>query len=213
MGDKNMVSIKQVILKNNIQGIPKETDFELRTTTISTEIGDYNSNGGAVLLKNLYLACDPYLCHIMRSDELLPFMHDIVPGSVVKGYGVAKVIKSGIEELKEGDYVWGITGWESFSWNLDPQKQLTKIHFTDDVPLSYYAGILGMPGHGAYMGWNEMCYPKQGESVYVSSAAGGVGHLVGQFAKMSGCYVVGSASCWNYVLNLKCNSQQYLVDC
>ncbi|GFP78684.1 2-alkenal reductase (NADP(+)-dependent) [Phtheirospermum japonicum] len=135
------------------------------------------------------------MCHLMRPNELSLFIQgSIVPGSVVRGYGVAKVMKSGNEELKEGDYVWGITGWEDYSWNFDPHKLLTKIHITDDVPLSYYAGILGMPGHGAYVGWNEICYPKQGEVVYVSSAAGGVGHLVGQFAKMLGCYVVGSAS-------------------
>ncbi|GFP78683.1 2-alkenal reductase (NADP(+)-dependent) [Phtheirospermum japonicum] len=103
-------------------------------------------------------------------------------------------MKSGNEELKEGDYVWGITGWEDYSWNFDPHKLLTKIHITDDVPLSYYAGILGMPGLTAYVGWTEMGWAKQGEFVYVSSAAGGVGHLVGQFAKMLGCYVVGSAS-------------------
>lgn len=52
----------------------------------------------------------------------------------------------------------------------------------------------GMPGLAAYVGWHEKCCPKRGETVYVSSAAGGVGHLVGQFAKMMGCYVVGSTS-------------------
>ncbi|KAK6154260.1 hypothetical protein DH2020_008508 [Rehmannia glutinosa] len=116
------------------------------------------------------------------------------PHMVVRGYGVAKVIKSGYEELKEGEYVWGITSWEDFSWNFYPQQLLIKINITHDVPLSYYAGILGMSGLAAYVGWNEICCPKQGEIVYVSSGAGGVGHLVGQFAKMMGCYVVGSAS-------------------
>ncbi|KAK6132590.1 hypothetical protein DH2020_033692 [Rehmannia glutinosa] len=165
MGEENLLPNRQIILKNYFQGCPKETDFELRTTNVSTEI-PHGSKG--VLLKNLYLACDPYSCHLMRPQgQSRLFTHSfIVPGSVVNGHGVAKVIKSGDEELKEGDYVWGITGWEDFS----------------------------MPGLAAYVGWNEICCPKKGETVYVSSGAGGVGHLVGQFAKMMGCYVVGSAS-------------------
>ncbi|KAK6132589.1 hypothetical protein DH2020_033691 [Rehmannia glutinosa] len=189
MGEENLLPNKQIVLKNYLQGCPKETDFELRTTKVSTEI-PHGSKG--VLLKNLYLACDPYICHLMRPRGLsiLSSHGFIVPGSVVRGYGVAKVIKSGYEELKEGEYVWGITSWEDFSWNFYPQQLLIKINITHDVPLSYYAGILGMSGLAAYVGWNEICCPKQGEIVYVSSGAGGVGHLVGQFAKMMGCYVV-----------------------
>ncbi|KAK6132539.1 hypothetical protein DH2020_033748 [Rehmannia glutinosa] len=192
MGEKNLLPNKQIILKNYVQGCPKESDFELKTTTVSTEI-PRGSKG--VLLKNLYLSCDPYICHLMRHDsQSLYILSAIVPGSVVRGPGVAKVIKSGYGKLKEGDYVWGVTAWEDFSWNFYPEKLLVKIQITQDVPLSYYAGILGMSGHAAYVGWNEICCPKQGEIVYVSSGAGGVGHLVGQFAKMMGCYVVGSAS-------------------
>jgi 2-alkenal reductase len=67
-----------------------------------------------------------------------------------------------------------------------------KIQHTD-IPLSYYTGLLGMPGMTAYAGFYEVCSPKEGETVYVSAASGAVGQLVGQFAKMMGCYVVGSA--------------------
>ncbi|XP_026422482.1 2-alkenal reductase (NADP(+)-dependent)-like isoform X3 [Papaver somniferum] len=69
---------------------------------------------------------------------------------------------------------------------------LMKISYTD-VPLSYYTGILGMTGMTAYVGFNVLASPKKGESVYVSAASGAVGQMVGQFAKIMGCYVVGSA--------------------
>ncbi|KAJ6371653.1 hypothetical protein OIU77_002047 [Salix suchowensis] len=64
---------------------------------------------------------------------------------------------------------------------------------TKMCPLSYYIGILGMPGLTAYAGFYEICSPKKGEFVFISAASGAVGQLVGQFAKLLGCYVVGSA--------------------
>ncbi|MQM21150.1 hypothetical protein Taro_054183, partial [Colocasia esculenta] len=110
---------------------------------------------------------------------------------IIYGYGVAKVVDSGHPDFKAGDLVWGITGWEEYSL-ITSTKTLLKIKYTD-VPLSYYTGILGMPGLTAYVGFHEICVPKKGETIYVSAASGAVGQLVGQFAKLAGCYVVGSA--------------------
>ncbi|PRQ46087.1 putative oxidoreductase [Rosa chinensis] len=77
---------------------------------------------------------------------------------------------------------------------MQQNESLFKIHNTD-VPLSYCTGILGMPGLTAYVGFYEVCSPKKGETtVYISAASGAVGQLVGQFAKLMGCYVIiGSA--------------------
>ncbi|KAI7733801.1 hypothetical protein M8C21_012552, partial [Ambrosia artemisiifolia] len=109
----------------------------------------------------------------------------------MEGFVVAKVIDSGHSDFKKGDLVWGVAGWEEYSIISAPES-LSKIQHTD-VPLSYYTGILGMVGLTAYVGFYEICAPKKGEYVFVSAAAGAVGQLVGQFAKLSGCYVVGSA--------------------
>jgi NADPH-dependent curcumin reductase CurA len=120
-----------------------------------------------------------------------------VPGSVITGYGVARVVDSSRPDLNPGDLVWGITGWEDYSVVKPPvSKLLAKIshHGGDDrVPLSYYTGILGLPGLTAYVGFHEICSPKKGETVFVSAASGAVGQLVGQFAKLAGCRIVGSA--------------------
>ncbi|KAG8644525.1 hypothetical protein MANES_11G136700v8 [Manihot esculenta] len=107
------------------------------------------------------------------------------------GFGVSKVLDSRNPEFKEGDLVWGITGWEEYSLITNPQVLFKILH--TDVPLSYYTGILGMPGLTAYAGFYEVSSPKKGENVFISAASGAVGQLVGQFAKPMGCYVVGSA--------------------
>ncbi|EYU17595.1 hypothetical protein MIMGU_mgv1a018548mg [Erythranthe guttata] len=112
-------------------------------------------------------------------------------GGTITGYGVAKIVDSSNPDFKKGDLIWGLTGWEKYSL-IRSTHGLFKIQ-NADLPLSYYTGILGMPGHTAYIGFYEICSPKKGEYVFVSAASGAVGQLVGQFVKLFGCYVVGSA--------------------
>ncbi|XP_061360184.1 NADPH-dependent oxidoreductase 2-alkenal reductase-like isoform X4 [Gastrolobium bilobum] len=168
---------KQVILRDYVSGFPKETDMSIVESTLTLKLPEASNE---VLLKNLYLSCDPYMQILMTNVE---------PGSV--RLGVAKVLESGHPDYKKGDLIWGLTKLEEYS--LVPSTQIQfKIEHTD-VPLSYYTGILGMPGMTAYAGFFEVGSPKKGDKVFVSAASGAVGQLVGQFAKLTGCYVVGSA--------------------
>ncbi|GLU14997.1 hypothetical protein SLE2022_315270 [Rubroshorea leprosula] len=185
-----VVSNKQVIFRNFISGFPKESDMFVATGPVKLKLPE-GSRG--VLLKNLYLSCDPYMRILMtpKNEGSGEVFAPYAPGSPVYGFGVAKVQDSGHPDFKKGDIVWGITKWEEYSVISAPEI-LFKIQHTD-VPLSYYTGILAMPGFTAYAGFYELCSPKKGEYVYVSTAAGAVGQLVGQFAKLMGCYVVGSA--------------------
>ncbi|XP_030937669.1 2-alkenal reductase (NADP(+)-dependent)-like [Quercus lobata] len=188
-GDNELeVSNKQVIFKNYVSGFPKESDMYLNTNgTIKLKVPE-GSNG--LLVKNLHLSCDPYMCNLMKKP-ISSTTNSFEPGSPIFGFGVAKVVDSGNPKFKKGDLVWGNTGWEEYSLITDVQNLLNIEH--TDVPLSYYTGILGMPGLTAYSGFYEVCSPKKGEYVFISAASGAVGQLVGQFAKLLGCYVVGSA--------------------
>src|SRR5690606_7464708 len=102
-----------------------------------------------------------------------------------------QVAESNNERFQAGDYVTGMLGWELFSVakggaglrKVDPKA----------APLSYYLGVLGMPGMTAYVGLLDIGRPQAGETVYVSAAAGAVGQIVGQIARLKGARVVGSA--------------------
>ncbi|KAB2597591.1 2-alkenal reductase (NADP(+)-dependent)-like [Pyrus ussuriensis x Pyrus communis] len=118
--------------------------------------------------------------HVTVSTLKLKVPQDSKAVVPLNGFGVAKILESGHPEFKE----------EEYSIITEPE-QLFKIHHTD-VPLSYYTGLLGMPGITAFVGFHEICSPKKGDYVFISAAAGAVGQLVGQFAKLMGCYVVGS---------------------
>ncbi|KAB2092104.1 hypothetical protein ES319_A02G006000v1, partial [Gossypium barbadense] len=180
--EKNaVVSNRKVIFKDYVFGFPKESDM---VVTVDKNLKlKVASDSKDILVKNLYLSCDPYMRLLMtnRSSEIFgPY----TPGTPITGFGVSKVIDSRNPEFKEGD--------------LGSLKFIILIY-----PLSYYAGILGMPGLTAYGGFYEVCAPKKGEYVFVSAASGAVGQLVGQFAKLMGCYVVGSAGTQDKVELLK----------
>ncbi|OWM84779.1 hypothetical protein CDL15_Pgr027566 [Punica granatum] len=184
------MSNKQVILRNFVvSGSPKESDMFLRTGTAKLKVPEGSEN--AVLLKNLYLSCDPTMGIRMRNMKVPGSALLFESGSPIRGYGVARVLDSGNPNFKKGDLVWGLTTWEEYSLITAPQILFRIEHA--DVPLSYYTGLLGMPGLTAYIGFFEICTPKKGETVFISAASGAVGQLVGQFAKLLGCYVVGTA--------------------
>ncbi|XP_019703576.2 2-alkenal reductase (NADP(+)-dependent) [Elaeis guineensis] len=180
---------KKVVLKDFITAFPRESDMEVVTTdTIQLKVPEGST---AVLLKNLYLSCDPYMRWRMSKHDEPIYFPDFVPGSAITGVGVGKVLDSSHPDFKVGDYVWGMTGWEEYSL-ITSTEGFFKIRYPD-LPLSYYTGLLGIAGYTAYAGFHEICSPKKGEYVFVSAASGAVGQLVGQFAKLMGCHVVGSA--------------------
>uniref|UniRef100_A0A0D9YIH9 Enoyl reductase (ER) domain-containing protein n=1 Tax=Oryza glumipatula TaxID=40148 RepID=A0A0D9YIH9_9ORYZ len=187
-----MARNRKVVLREYIAGRPpREDDMVLVDGgTVALRVPEAAAPAPAVLVKNLYLSCDPYMRGRMR-DFHGSYIPPFQPGSVIEGLGVARVVDSTHPGFSAGDIVSGMTGWEEYSL-IDRPEQLSKIQ-QSDIPLSYHLGLLGMPGFTAYAGFYEICSPKKGEFVFVSAASGAVGQIVGQLAKLHGCYVVGSA--------------------
>ncbi|WCJ38925.1 Zinc-binding dehydrogenase family protein [Euphorbia peplus] len=187
-----VVENRQVIFKGYIDREPKESDMEFRTDH-KVDLKVANNGSQAFWVKNIYLSCDPYMRGRMRDfhDSYIP---PFLPGQPIQGFGISKVVASDNLDFKPGDLISGFTGWEDYSF-IDTPMQLRKIqqHEDQSIPLSFHLGLLGMPGFTAYAGFYEVCSPKKGDYVFVSAASGAVGQLVGQLAKLHGCYVIGSA--------------------
>ncbi|CAK9265429.1 unnamed protein product [Sphagnum jensenii] len=181
------LSNRQVILRDYFIGPVKDSNFEIRTTTLRLELQEGSQD---VIVKNLYLSPDPYMRNRMKGNHN-SYIPPFVPGKPLNGFGVSKVVLSNNPDFNEGDYVTSWTGWEDYS--VIPGGKGLKAVDPVTVPLSYYVGCLGMPGFTAYVGLFEVLKPKKGEIIYISAASGAVGQLVGQLAKLAGLYVVGSA--------------------
>jgi NADPH-dependent curcumin reductase CurA len=143
---------------------------------------------GEVLLKGLYYSVDPYMRG--RMNDAKSYVPPFHINQMIEGGVIAEVTESKSALLKKGDTVAGNFPWrEQF---IAPDKGLQKID-TTIAKASYYLGVLGMTGLTAYFGLMGIGKPNPGETVVVSGAAGAVGVVVGQIAKIQGCRVVGIA--------------------
>lgn len=184
---------KQIILKSLPKGMVSESNFELQHYALPIEIND-----GEVLLKSLYISVDPYMRG--RMSTVKSYIVGFEPGKPIDGGIIAEVIESKYSGLQAGDIVLGNLPWRKKQ--ISAGNVLTKFQ-KEEVPLSYYLGVLGMPGLTAYFGLIHIGEPKTGETVVVSGAAGAVGSVVGQIAKINGCHVVGIAGSQRKVDYLK----------
>ncbi len=173
---------REIRLKNRPEGLPAESDFELAQVAIP-EIGE-----GQVLVQNIYMSVDPYMRSRMydRKSYLPPFQI----GKPLEGSCVGRVIASNTKAFKEGDHVLSMLGWREYF--VSGEAGLTKID-GELLPVQSYLGVAGMTGMTAYVGLLHIGELKEGQTVFVSAAAGAVGSVVCQIAKLKGCYVVGSA--------------------
>jgi NADPH:quinone reductase len=173
---------KRIVLTSRPNGTPTLHNFRTEEITLP-EI-----TSGEVLLEGKFFSVDPYMRGRMNEAKsyIAPFQID----QPISGGVVAEVIESKSNHFNPGDLVLGMLPWKQQCIISD--KVLQKIE-TNAVPASYYLGILGMTGLTAYFGLMHIGKPQKGETVLVSGAAGAVGIVVGQIAKIQGCHVVGIA--------------------
>jgi NADPH-dependent curcumin reductase CurA len=129
----------------------------------------------------------------MRDPSILWAYSAFVPGNPIENYVLAKVLKSSSPNFKEGDIVRGLLPVQEYTFaSADVAKALEVVEVREGIPMEMYLGALGMPGLSAYSSFYGIGKPKSGETIFISSAAGAVGQLVGQLAKREGLAVTGS---------------------
>ncbi len=173
---------RRITLAARPVGFPKESDFLL------SELAVPSAADGEIVVRSIYLSVDPYMRG--RISGAKSYAAPVAIGEVMIGGAVGTVVGSKNPGFATGDIVEGMFGWQDYA--VSNGKGVRKID-PSLAPLSTALGVLGMTGLTAYFGLLDVCDPKAGETVVVSGAAGAVGSVVGQIAKIKGCHVVGIA--------------------
>ncbi|MGI8845277.1 MAG: NADP-dependent oxidoreductase, partial [Thermoleophilaceae bacterium] len=174
---------REIRLASRPEGQPTEENFELAEVAVPAP-GD-----GEALVRNAYLSVDPYMRGRMRDAK--SYVPPFKVGEVMDGGAVGRVVRSNNPELSEGDWVQSMNGWREHY--VTDGSGLLPVADPDVAPVSASLGVLGMTGFTAWVGLTQFGKPKEGETLFVSGAAGAVGSMVGQLAKLRGLRTVGSA--------------------
>jgi hypothetical protein len=173
---------REIRLKSRPVGLPRESDFEL------AEVDVPEANDGEILVRNIYMSVDPYMRGRMidRESYIPPFKLN----QPLDGGCVGRVVQSNNESFAIDDVVLGMSGWREYF--VSDGTGLLKVD-PNVAPIQSFLGTVGMPGFTGYYGLLEIGRPQKGQTVFVSAAAGAVGAIVCQIAKIHGCHVVASA--------------------
>jgi hypothetical protein len=171
---------QRIVMASRPEGPVTEGNFRLEKVPMPQPAD------GEVLVKNLWLSLDPYMRG--RMDARKSYVKGVDVGELMVGQTVGEVVESRHPTLQKGDHVLTQLGWQLYGTT----REATRVD-GQRAPLSYYLGMLGMPGLTAYFGLKELGQPKAGETVVVSAASGAVGSVVGQLAKLWGCRAIGIA--------------------
>ncbi|MBP1915073.1 NADP-dependent oxidoreductase [Lederbergia galactosidilytica] len=182
----------QIILAERPNGMPDQNTFRF----VQQDVGELKED--QVLVRTLFVSVDPYMRGRMQDAE--SYVEPYKVNEVIEGGAIGEVIDSRSGRFQQGDVVIGMFGWQEYYVATD--KELRKID-PSLAPISTHLGILGMTGLTAYFGLLDIGQPKEGETVVISGAAGAVGSVVGQIAKIKGAHVVGIAGSNEKVQYLK----------
>ncbi|CAN5898865.1 NADP-dependent oxidoreductase [soil metagenome] len=184
------ITSREIRLASRPTGVPTASNFNLAETTLAP-LQDQQ-----VLVRNLFMSVDPYMRG--RMNDRKSYVPPFEIGKVLEGGAVGEVIESRSSEFKVGDVVTSRFGWRE-AFIVAPAE----LHAVNKAvqPLSVYLGTLGMTGMTAWAGLT-MVEVKAGDVIYISGAAGAVGNVAGQLAKLRGARVIGSAGSEDKVKHL-----------
>lgn len=173
---------RQILLVDRPRGRATEENFRM------VEVPLAPLAEGRFRLRNHYLSVDPYMRG--RMDDVKSYAKSFDLGEVMPGRALGEVIESHHAKFRPGEWVSGDFGWQLYA--VSDGREVRRIDVSS-APLTWHLGVLGMPGVTAWIGLLHLAQPKAGETVLVSAAAGAVGSVVGQIAKIQGCRAVGIA--------------------
>jgi NADPH-dependent curcumin reductase CurA len=186
-GDQKMIANlvnRRVILSSRPKGVPKAEHFKVDEASVpDVEAGEF-------LVKTEFWSIDP----AMRGwvNDAPNYLPPVEIGAAMRAFAVGEVVASRHPDYQEGDILSGMFGWQRYA--VSDGSQVDRKVIDADLPNSLALGVLGLNGVTAYFGLLNVCDPKPGETVVVSTAAGAVGSAVGQIAKIKGARTIGITS-------------------
>ena len=174
---------RRVVLRSRPAHVPQPDNFEI----VPVEVPE--PGVGEILVRNLYFSVEPAIR--ARLDGKETYMPPIGIGEPIQSPTVGRVVRSNHPGYEEGEILYGFNDWDDYVLVSDDTLLLDRLSPEEGVPLSYYVGALGGSGTTAYVGLHDIGGIQAGETVVISAAAGGVGSVAGQIARLRGCRVVG----------------------
>ena len=168
---------RQLLLGRRPNGTPQPADFDRADAPVP------DCEDDRFIVRNLYLSVDPVLRGWAANPQLTPL------GAPLRAFAVGIVVESRLDGVGAGDIVYGYFGWQDYS---HAKREDIFSHIAKPrVPVSAYAGVLGMPGITAWLALLDLAPPSSDDLVLVSTAAGSVGSVVGQIARQRGATAIG----------------------
>ncbi|WP_232491883.1 NADP-dependent oxidoreductase [Novosphingobium kaempferiae] len=175
---------RRIVLASRPTGVPSPENFRVEDVELP-ELED-----GQVMLENRVFAIDPAVRGML--DDVKSYLPPVQIGGLIPTMVLGQVVKSRNPDFREGDYGRAFIGWETHSVIAPGSVGFENVRVADDLPLTAYMGACGWSGITAYVGLKRFGEMRAGDEVLMSAAAGAVGSVGGQVAKLSGCRVIGT---------------------
>lgn len=175
---------RRIVLASRPTGVPSPENFRVEDVELP------ELEHGQVMLENRVFAIDPAVRGML--DDVKSYLPPVQIGGLIPTMVLGQVVKSRNPDFREGDYGRAFIGWETHSVIAPGSVGFENVRVADDLPLTAYMGACGWSGITAYVGLKRFGEMRAGDEVLMSAAAGAVGSVGGQVAKLSGCRVIGT---------------------